>query len=100
MAKRKRPAAQDMVPHPRYGAVPIASGLTIAEAEIRHGHWRYGQGAMYPESVLIADTSKQNYSVSPEVLRGYAPEVPQSRKTLYLLRARAKALVRDTAVLR
>lgn len=65
MAKCKTQAANDMVSHPRYGTAPISSGVVLPEAEIRRGHWDYDDEVIYPESVLIADASKQNYSMYP-----------------------------------
>jgi hypothetical protein len=37
----------------------------MSEGEIRTGYWRYRRERIFPESVLIADTSKQNYSLFP-----------------------------------
>ena len=46
MARHARPAAvvrpDNLVRHPRYGAEPRRSGIQVAEAEIRGGHWRLG----------------------------------------------------------
>jgi putative zinc ribbon protein len=64
MSQRTKPKAP-FVPHPRYGAESVASGVTVPEAEILRGHWRYERDSIFPESVLIADASKQNYSVLP-----------------------------------
>ena len=66
MKKAKRSPAPDVVPHPRYGSEPLASGVRgISLEEILRGYWAYKIEEIYPESVLIADTSKQNYSVFP-----------------------------------
>lgn len=65
MPKRKRVDPPELVPHPRYGSKPAVSGITVPEEVIRQGHWRYSQGKIYPESVLLADPSKQNYSTFP-----------------------------------
>ena len=54
-----------IVPHPRYGSLPIASGRAIPEAEIRSGFWALGNAVIFPETVLLADTSKQNYAIYP-----------------------------------
>ena len=64
---RKSVARQlpEIVPHPKYGACPRPSGIELSEGEIRSGYWRYRRERIFPESVLIADTSKQNYSVFP-----------------------------------
>ena len=55
----------DLVPHPRYGAAPQASGLEYSEGQIRAGFWRHQREHLFAESVLVADASKQNYSVFP-----------------------------------
>jgi hypothetical protein len=65
MVKRTHPEAGKFVPHPRYGESPIPSGLSVPVQTIRRGHWRYSDERLFPESVLIADVSKQNYSVYP-----------------------------------
>jgi Probable zinc-ribbon domain len=63
--KRRNAATADRVAHPRYGSAPIVSGLSVAEERIRRSHWRGFPGTVFPESVLIADASKQNYSIFP-----------------------------------
>lgn len=56
---------QEVVPHPRYGSLPIVSGAAILEAEIRLGFWGLSDAVIFPETVLVADTSKQNYAIYP-----------------------------------
>lgn len=76
MAKRaKRPPAPapvpdlpDLVPHPRHGAVVIPSGCTATAADIRGSYWGYHDRTIYPESAILADLSRQNFSTFP---RGY-----------------------------
>lgn len=65
MAKRKHKPLPDLVPHPRYGNAPRPSGIEIPEEEIRKGYWRYSREALFPETVLVADPSKQNYTIYP-----------------------------------
>jgi hypothetical protein len=55
----------DLVPHPRYGSAPHASGLEYSEGQIRAGFWRHQRERLFAESVLVADATKQNYSVFP-----------------------------------
>lgn len=64
VTKRTKPK-QPFVPHPRYGSESIPSGLSIPAGQIAWGHWRYERDSIFPESVLRADTSKQNYSIYP-----------------------------------
>ncbi|WP_082938288.1 zinc-ribbon domain containing protein [Mitsuaria sp. 7] len=54
-----------IVPHPRYGSRPIASGIATPEAEIRDGFWGLNRAVIFPEAVLVADASRQNYSIYP-----------------------------------
>lgn len=55
-----------LVASPRYGAVPIPSGLSIPEAEIRAGFWALrDEGVIFPQTVLRADPSRQNYTLYP-----------------------------------
>lgn len=69
MSRRKaRPdPLHDLVPHPRYGDAPTTSGLTIPEATIRSGHWRYRDDTLFPQSVLIADTTRQREALYPRL---------------------------------
>jgi len=54
------------VNHPRYGAVPHISGITLAEEQIRQGFWHLRiEETMFPGSVLIARTELQNCTISP-----------------------------------
>jgi hypothetical protein len=43
----------------------MVSGVKVPRDKIERGHWSYGYQTIYPESVLVADTSKQNYSIYP-----------------------------------
>ena len=63
--RKRRDSPLHFVEHPRYGSVPHTSGVKVAEDRIREGFWSLRQEAMFPESVLLADTSKQNYAVFP-----------------------------------
>lgn len=65
MPKRERPLPPNIVAHFRYGSAPCPSGVQVPEEEIRSGFWRYRQERLFPESVLIADPSKQNYAIYP-----------------------------------
>jgi hypothetical protein len=78
MATRNPSLPPDLVPHPRYGMKPIPSGLRVPEETIRDGFWRHRGERMYPESVLVADTAKQNYSVFP---RSYYVDVLRTCQT-------------------
>jgi Zn-finger protein len=55
----------DLVPHPRHGSTPHVSGLEYSEGQIRAGFWRHQREHLFAQSVLVADASKQNYSVFP-----------------------------------
>ena len=63
MAKRKR--ASGLVPHPRYGAESVASGEGISEATVRASYWGYHDAVLYPESAIVADWRRQNFSTFP-----------------------------------
>jgi hypothetical protein len=56
-----------IVPHPRYGDKPRASECPEAVAAARE-KWgsRYFRECVFPESAIMADTSKQNYSTLPQ----------------------------------
>lgn len=58
----------DLVPHPRYGTTVVPSGCTATEAEVRRSFYGYSDRTIYPESAILADFSRQNYSTFP---RGY-----------------------------
>jgi hypothetical protein len=51
------------VEHPRYGCVPHTSGLEVPVEYIRSSFWSLQREKFYPESVLVADLSKQNFAV-------------------------------------
>jgi hypothetical protein len=65
MPKRERPLPSNIVAHWRYGSAPRPSGIRVSEEEIRNGFWRHPREHIFPESVLIADPSKQNYATYP-----------------------------------
>jgi Probable zinc-ribbon domain len=65
MPRKTSTVAEEFVPHPRYGALPKPSGLRVSEEELRDGFWRLGREKLYPDSALLADTSKQNFAVFP-----------------------------------
>ena len=67
-----------IVPHPRYGSLPIASGVNVPEDEIRCGFWGLGEVTIFPETVLIAEPSKQNYAIYPR--RYYVDMLRDCRK--------------------
>lgn len=56
---------RNFVPHPMYGANVMDSGGQLAEAEIRAGFWAYRDAILFPQSALVADTSKQHYCLFP-----------------------------------
>ena len=65
MGKRSNHGQEQLVPHPRFGVEPLVSGLNIPRKAIEEGHWSYKYEAIFPESVLVADTATQNYSIYP-----------------------------------
>lgn len=72
---RRQTRIPDFVPHPRYGSTPVRSGFTISESELRSGYWRLQNDELFPETVLPADASKQNYAIFP---RTYYVDVARS----------------------
>lgn len=65
MPKKSRKAPVKYVPHARYGSTPQSSGVKIPEAEIRKGFWRLRREIIFPETVLVAETQRQNFAVFP-----------------------------------
>ncbi len=66
MKKKKLGHSTDLVPHPRYGSEPIPSDVKGVSTEaILRCHWSYRSSEIFPESMLMADTSKQNFNVFP-----------------------------------
>lgn len=66
MKKKKLSQSADLVPHPRYGNEPIPSDVKGVSTEaILRSHWSYRSREIFPESVLMADTSKQHFNVFP-----------------------------------
>lgn len=55
----------DIVAHPLYGSKPMHSGVSLPNAVFARAHWSYGSERFFPESAIIADTTKQNYNVFP-----------------------------------
>jgi hypothetical protein len=55
----------DLVPHPRYGRLPVPSGYPVPEAELRDRAMWFDINGIFPETVIPADTTRQNYSVLP-----------------------------------
>lgn len=72
---RRRASTAEFVPHPRYGVMPVRSGFTIPDSELRRGFWRLSRDELFPETALPADTSKQNYAVFP---RAYYVDVART----------------------
>ncbi len=56
---------KEYVDHPRYGAKPIDSGISINKAQIEIGRWRYSTLKYFPQTAIPADIEKQNYSIFP-----------------------------------
>ena len=66
MNKSKRSPSNNIVPHPRFGSESLNSGVQgISREAILRSYWGYGTEQIFPESVLMADANKQNYSVFP-----------------------------------
>ena len=66
MTTAKPRAPLGMVPHPRYGSLPMRSGVQgVSLDAILQSHWQYKANRVFPESVLAADTSLQNYALYP-----------------------------------
>lgn len=63
--RSERGLPADLVPHPRYGATPHISGVEVSEGRVRAGFWRHQREVLFVESTLVADATKQNYSVFP-----------------------------------
>ena len=68
------------MPHPRYGTEPIPSGYKVDEDKIRRGHWRLSGDRIFPETVLAANTEKQNYALYP---RKYYVDVERICRTCH-----------------
>jgi hypothetical protein len=55
-----------LVPHPRFGNMPIDAGSRVAEPEIRRSFWRLRSAqTMYPETAIVADISAQVDALYP-----------------------------------
>ena len=57
--------AEHIVPHPRFGNKPRASGCAAAVVAAREEWGEYFRDLVFPETAILGDSSKQNYSVSP-----------------------------------
>jgi hypothetical protein len=68
MSKKRKSMDKEYVNHPRYGDKPIHSGNSFSKDEIEQGFWGYSREHFFPESVIIADIEKQNYSTFPRTL--------------------------------
>jgi hypothetical protein len=53
------------VPHPRYGSSPRPSGVKVPLVDLRRGFWRLLGDTIFPETVLVAQTKKQNFAIYP-----------------------------------
>jgi hypothetical protein len=58
----------------------MSSGHKVSEKEIRRGFWRLASDKIFPESVLLADPEKQNYSMYP---RKYYVDVERICRTCH-----------------
>lgn len=65
MKKRKKFKPNQYVVHPRFGNESILSRFVFSKEEIEKTHWRYKKVKFFPESVIPADISKQNYALYP-----------------------------------
>ena len=65
MASTQHKIPKNIVPHPRYGVTPIPSALIVPEKDIRVGYWGLLHAQIFSDTVLLADSSKQNYSLYP-----------------------------------
>ncbi|WP_062270024.1 zinc-ribbon domain containing protein [Endozoicomonas arenosclerae] len=68
MKKRKKQEKRSYVKHPRYGSEPIPSNNQIPVHAIICGHWSYDNVRFFPETAIVADTSKQNYAIYPRTI--------------------------------
>lgn len=57
----------DIVAHPRFGSTPMVSKLQVDLQRILRGHWQYDEGRIFPQSVLAADVSRQNFALYPRL---------------------------------
>ena len=57
----------DIVAHPRFGSQPMVSGQQVDLETIKRGHWQYADASLFPQSVLAADVSRQNFALYPRV---------------------------------
>ena len=72
--------SEQYVPHPRYGSSPRPSGAKISATDLRRGFWRLHGDTLFPETALIADTERQNFSIYP---RKYYVDVLRSCRTCH-----------------
>lgn len=74
---RDRSKLRDLVPHPRFGTESVRSGHAVAFEDLDHC-WRSRRETIFLESVLPADTSRQNYVAVPR--RFYVDVLKECRK--------------------
>jgi Probable zinc-ribbon domain len=67
MSKKRKTQYKDYVMHPRYGNKPLSSGESLSLNDILNAHWRwkYSAESIFPETAILADVSKQNFSTFP-----------------------------------
>lgn len=68
MSKRRKQPNRLYVDHPRFGNKPIPSGYKYSREEIERAHWRYTSLEYFKETVIPANTDKQEYSIFPRSL--------------------------------
>jgi hypothetical protein len=72
------PSPEQLVAHPRFGALPRPSGLSVTDEELCRGHWSVGYDTRFVQTVLRADIAKQNYCLYP---RKYYVDVQRQCRT-------------------
>ena len=75
--KRRRAVLRNIVPHPRYGDCVVPSGVTVPISEIL-SFWGYKGETIFPESVIPADVTRQNFTVLP---RSYYVDILKQCRT-------------------
>lgn len=65
MAKTTDTDLHDLVPHPRFGVKPRPSGTDISPDVVRASYCGYQTLAIFPETAIPADTTRQNFTVFP-----------------------------------
>lgn len=64
-ARKNRPSADELVPHPRYGKAPALHGVEFSHAA-RFGIYQFQPAWTFPATRIRANKSKQHYSVVPK----------------------------------